>query len=143
MPAGLPRIVGDVVVALPSSSQRIGVEEVLHRLRHGVDVAGRAGDRLGQHAASPSKTPAERSPASRTEVENAVRTRVCACSSTTAMRRLHMICMWICERAVLGLDIIDAILRSLPQLRILCGDVSTATRPPAGMRPSCNARAPL
>src|SRR5579864_229922 len=48
---------------------------------------------------SASKTPAERSPASRTEVENAVRTKVCACSSTTAMSRLHMICAWICESA--------------------------------------------
>src|SRR5690348_16952147 len=48
---------------------------------------------------SASKTPAERSPASRTEVENAVRTKVCACSSTTAMSRLHMICAWICDRA--------------------------------------------
>src|SRR6266436_885136 len=54
---------------------------------------------------SASKTPAERSPASRTEVEKAVRTSVCACSSTTAMRRLHMICMWICERAELALFI--------------------------------------
>src|SRR5690242_4734625 len=48
---------------------------------------------------SASKTPAERSPASRTEVENAVRTSVCACSSATAMSRLHMICAWICDRA--------------------------------------------
>ena len=51
---------------------------------------------------SRSKTPAERSPASRTEVEKAVRIMVCACSSTTAMSRLHMICVWICARAVLG-----------------------------------------
>ena len=39
-----------------------------------------------------SKTPAERSPASRTGVENAVRTSVRACSSTTDSSRLHMIC---------------------------------------------------
>src|SRR5216684_7304613 len=52
---------------------------------------------------SASKTPAERSPASRTEVEKVVRTRVCACSSTTAMRRDHMICMWICARAEFAL----------------------------------------
>jgi hypothetical protein len=42
-----------------------------------------------------SKTPAERSPASRTEVENAVRIRVWACSSTTEISRFHMICIWI------------------------------------------------
>ena len=42
----------------------------------------------------------------RTVVENAVRTKVCACSSTTAISRLHMICMWIWESAVLGLEII-------------------------------------
>jgi hypothetical protein len=38
-----------------------------------------------------SKTPADRSPASRTIGEKAVRIRVCACSSTTAIRRFHMI----------------------------------------------------
>ena len=42
-----------------------------------------------------SKTPAERSPASRTVVLKAVRSRVCACSSTTEIRRFHMICVWI------------------------------------------------
>src|ERR1700733_2175352 len=57
---------------------------------------------------SRSKTPADKSPASRTEVENAVRTSVCACSSTTAIRRDHMICRWICESAVLGRDSIAA-----------------------------------
>src|SRR5437660_15191 len=59
---------------------------------------------------SRSKTPADRSPASRTGVEKAVRTKVCACSSTTAINRDHMICMWICDSAVLGLDSIDAVL---------------------------------
>ena len=39
-----------------------------------------------------SNTPAERSPASRTGVEKAVRTSVRACSSTTDSNRLHMIC---------------------------------------------------
>src|SRR5215207_4367429 len=39
---------------------------------------------------SRSNTPAERSPASRTIGEKAVRKRTCACSSTTAMRRLHI-----------------------------------------------------
>ncbi len=57
-----------------------------------------------------SKTPAERSPASRTGVEKAVRIRVCACSSTTAIRRDHMICMWSWESAVLGREIIGWIL---------------------------------
>ena len=36
-----------------------------------------------------SNTPAERSPDSRTVVEKAVRIMVCACSSTTAIRRFH------------------------------------------------------
>ena len=53
---------------------------------------------------SRSNTPADRSPASRTGVEKAVRTRVCACSSTTAISRDHMICMWICDKAVLDRD---------------------------------------
>src|SRR5262245_38765927 len=39
-----------------------------------------------------SKMPAERSPASRTIEEKAVRSNVCACSSTTASKRFHMIC---------------------------------------------------
>src|SRR5580700_4601931 len=49
-----------------------------------------------------SNTPAERSPASRTEVENAVRIMVCACSSTTAIRRFHMIWVWIWASAAFG-----------------------------------------
>src|SRR4030081_148871 len=57
---------------------------------------------------SRSNTPAERSPASRTEVEKAVRIMVCACSSTTAMSRLHMICVWICARAAVGRAIMMA-----------------------------------
>src|SRR6516165_4797816 len=55
---------------------------------------------------SRSNTPAERSPASRTVVLNAVRTSVCACSSTTAISRLHMICIWIWDKAVFGREII-------------------------------------
>src|SRR5215218_6575034 len=39
-----------------------------------------------------SKIPAERSPASRTIGLKAVRISVCACSSTTAISRFHMIC---------------------------------------------------
>ena len=38
-----------------------------------------------------SNTPAEMSPASRVEVLKPVRTRACACSSTTEIRRSHMI----------------------------------------------------
>ncbi len=82
---------------------------------------------------SVSNTPAERSPASRTEVENAVRTKVCACSSTTAMSRLHMICAWICDSAALDLSSIMRLLsvarRSHPSRRPL-------TRPPQGEVPS-------
>ena len=37
-----------------------------------------------------SNTPAERSPASRTIGEKAVRSSTCACSSTTAIRRFHI-----------------------------------------------------
>ena len=40
-----------------------------------------------------SKTPAERSPHSRTIGLKAVRSRVCACSSTMAIRRFHMSCL--------------------------------------------------
>ena len=47
-----------------------------------------------------SNTPADRSPASRTEVEKAVRTRVRACSSTTEMSRFHMICIGTSRLAV-------------------------------------------
>jgi len=46
---------------------------------------------------SRSNTPAEISPASREDVLNAVRTRVCACSSTTDSKRFHMICSSISE----------------------------------------------
>jgi hypothetical protein len=64
---------------------------------------------------SRSNTPAERSPASRTEVEKAVRIRVWACSSTTEISRFHMICMWICSRAEFLL--IERPSPSAPQLR--------------------------
>ena len=47
---------------------------------------------------SVSKTPADRSPASRTAVENAVRTSAWACSSTTDSKRFHMTCMWMSSR---------------------------------------------
>jgi hypothetical protein len=49
-----------------------------------------------------SKTPADKSPASRTVLENAVRMRVWACSSTTARRRFHISWLWICARGELA-----------------------------------------
>ena len=48
---GEPGIVGDVLVALPHGLGREAREEMLHRFRHGVDVARRAGHGLGDHAA--------------------------------------------------------------------------------------------
>src|ERR1043166_4403335 len=51
MTAGEPRVVGDVVVAWPHPGERIDVEEMLDRVGHGIDVAGRAGHRLREHAA--------------------------------------------------------------------------------------------
>ncbi len=55
-----------------------------------------------------SKMPAERSPASRTVVEKAVRIMVCACSSTTAIRRFHMIWRWIWARGLASWDIVGS-----------------------------------
>jgi hypothetical protein len=37
-------------------------------------------------------------------VENAVRIMIWACSSTTAIRRFHMICRWIWVRALVSFD---------------------------------------
>ena len=51
MAAGQPRIVGDVVVALLHRVEREGVEEMLDRGGHRIDVAGGAGHRLRQHVA--------------------------------------------------------------------------------------------
>src|SRR3546814_1673058 len=51
MAGALPRIVGDEGVALAHRRDGKAVDEVLYRQRHGVDVAGRPGDRLRQHAA--------------------------------------------------------------------------------------------
>src|SRR6516225_1160629 len=45
------------------------------------------------------KTPADTSPASRVEVLKPIRISVCACSSTTEIRRSHMICWWITRSA--------------------------------------------
>ena len=49
--ASQPRIIRDVMVAGPHGLQREGVEEMLDRRRHRIDVAGGAGDRLRQHVA--------------------------------------------------------------------------------------------
>ena len=49
--AGEPRVVGDVDIALAHDLVGVAGEEVLHRNGHRVDVAGRAGDRLGEHPA--------------------------------------------------------------------------------------------
>ena len=51
---------------------------------------------------SVSNTPAERSPASRTEVENAVRSSVVACSSTTEISRFHITCRRIASISLIG-----------------------------------------
>ena len=51
MAAGEPRVVGDVDIALAHDLVGVAGEEVLHRNGHRVDVAGRAGDRLGEHPA--------------------------------------------------------------------------------------------
>ena len=53
VPGAHPRIVGDVGIARLHGVEREVADEVLHRLRHRVDVAGRAGDGLRQHAALP------------------------------------------------------------------------------------------
>ena len=49
-----------------------------------------------------SNIPADKSPASRTVVENAVRIITCACSSTTAISRFHIIWRWISASAVVA-----------------------------------------
>ncbi len=49
--AGQPRVVGDVVVAFLHRVEREGGEEMLDRRGHRIDMAGGAGDRLGQHIA--------------------------------------------------------------------------------------------
>src|SRR5262245_50381112 len=90
-----PGVVGDVVVAGLHRGERIDVEKMSDRVGHGVHVTRGAGDRLRQHAAVAVEHARRRSPASRTGVLNAVRSIVCACSSTTAIRRLHMIWVWI------------------------------------------------
>ena len=64
-------------------------------------MARRAGHRLGQHAALQVEHAGGDVAGLATEVRKAVRTSVCACSSTTAIRRFHMICSWICASAAL------------------------------------------
>ena len=51
MAGALPGIVGDVDVAFENVLRTDVVDEMADRFGHGVDMAGRAGDRLGQHAA--------------------------------------------------------------------------------------------
>ena len=51
MAGALPRVVGQEDVAFLHGLRRELVEEVAHRARHRVDVAGRAGDGLRQHGA--------------------------------------------------------------------------------------------
>ncbi len=50
MPGAHPGVVGKVVVALTHRLGRNGGQEVLHAARHGIHMAGRAGDSLRQHA---------------------------------------------------------------------------------------------
>ena len=45
----LPRVVGDINVALKDVLPPDAADKMRHRVGHGVDVAGRAGDRLRQH----------------------------------------------------------------------------------------------
>ena len=51
MPGAEPGVVGDVMVTLAHGLGGEFRQEVAHRFHHGVDVAGGAGHRLGQHAA--------------------------------------------------------------------------------------------
>ena len=46
----LPWIVGEVDVAVRHRLQGKGGDEVVHRLRHGIDVSGRSGDCLREHS---------------------------------------------------------------------------------------------
>ena len=50
MAGGEPGIVGDVVIAGLHAGERIFIEEVNDRIGHRIDVTGRAGHRLRQHA---------------------------------------------------------------------------------------------
>ena len=80
-----------------------------------------------------SNTPADRSPASRTDVENAVRTSVSACSSTTEIKRFHMICMgtscWALD--AVGLETLFRACRAdLAILRVRSGWTTAVCRDP-------------
>ena len=97
----LPGVVGDQDVAILQRPGRELMQEMHIQPGHGIDVTGRTGDRLRQHAPCMSKTPAEMSPASRAAVLKAVRTRVCACSSTTERRRFQRIWISISPRVLL------------------------------------------
>src|SRR5271154_4043027 len=76
-----------------------------------------------------SKTPAERSPHSRTIGLKAVRINVCACSSTTPIRRFHMICRsirpmlpgWLMTVSSGGLALHDDAAGAIDMRREACG----------------------
>ena len=75
------------MVAAGKRSRKWPTESAMELMCPGVPVTAWASIRPFR-----SKMPAETSPASRVEVLNAVRTSVCACSSTTASRRFHITC---------------------------------------------------
>ena len=90
LPRRLPGVVGDQHVAGPQRVERVGAQEVAHGEGHRVDVARRAGHRLGDHvaAAVEDARPRGRRPRARSSV-NAVRCSAAACSLTTPMRRFQ------------------------------------------------------
>ena len=51
MAGAFPRIVGDVDVTFKDVLATYAADEMANRIRHGIDVTGRAGDGLGQHLA--------------------------------------------------------------------------------------------
>ena len=83
-----------------------------------------------------SNTPADRSPASRTEVLKAVRISVSACSSTTEIRRFHMTWKRTSFLAMVGYCI-GALLRSLG---VADGSSATAVGLEHGQVMRCRAR---
>ena len=101
VPGAHPGIVGDVGVARLHGVEPEMGDEVLDRLRHGVDVARRAGDGLRQHASLAVEDAGRQVARLAHDRENAVRSSVCACSSTTAISRFHMICR---AMSPIGLD---------------------------------------
>src|SRR5262249_9122534 len=86
-----PGVVGDVGITRGHVFQAEVTNEMLDRFGE-LTWPGVPGPACASIRPWLSKMPAERSPASRTIAEKAVRSKVCACSSTTAIRRFHMIC---------------------------------------------------